>query len=61
MKSLRHSFPTLLVIFLCFGIQSAHAQKDPLSVNYTVSLSDPATQQFHVTTDIANIIRRVST
>ncbi|HMJ08579.1 MAG TPA: hypothetical protein VK468_06220, partial [Pyrinomonadaceae bacterium] len=54
MKRLRHSLPSLLVIFLCLGIQSAHAQK-ALAVDYRVALSDTAAQQFHVTTDIKNI------
>jgi predicted metalloprotease with PDZ domain len=39
---------------LLFVTSAASAQK-ALKVDYTVALKDPAAQQFHITTDIANI------
>ncbi|MBC7899938.1 MAG: M61 family metallopeptidase [Saprospiraceae bacterium] len=55
MQKIRRSFPSLLIIILLLGIQAATAQKNGLEIGYTVALSDPATQQFHITTDIKNI------
>lgn len=55
MQKIRRSFPSLLILVLLFGIQAAHAQKNGLEIGYTVALSDPAAQQFHITTDIKNI------
>ncbi len=55
MRQTQRSFPFLLVLVLIIGFQTAQAQKTALKVDYTVSISDPATQQFHVTTDIKNI------
>jgi predicted metalloprotease with PDZ domain len=41
---------------LLFGITiSANAAKGPLAIDYTVSLKDTATRQFHITTVIKNI------
>ena len=55
MKNLRNFFPSIFVIVLFFGVQADLAQKNALRIQYTVSLSDVASQQFHVRTDIANI------
>lgn len=55
MQRIRRSFPSILILVLILGIQAANAQKSGLDINYTVALSDPAAQQFHVTTDIKNI------
>jgi predicted metalloprotease with PDZ domain len=55
MYKLRRSFPLLLILGLCIGLQAAYGQKSALKIDYTVSLSDTANQQFHVTTEIKNI------
>ena len=55
MQTFRHSVPSFLILVLFLGVQAASAQKSALDIDYTVALSDPATQQFHVTTDIKNI------
>ena len=55
MQQIKRFVPLILVIFLLVGARSAAAQKNALSINYTVSLSDVAKQEFHITTDIKNI------
>ncbi|MFN6962343.1 MAG: M61 family metallopeptidase [Pyrinomonadaceae bacterium] len=45
----------LLLIVVLLSAHLASAQKGGLSIEYSVSLSDPAKQQFHVTTTIRNI------
>ncbi len=55
MRQIKRSVPSILIFLLLVGIQSAAAQKNPLSIDYTVSLSDVAKQEFHITTDIKNI------
>lgn len=45
----------LLLLVLIAGVQQAVAQKGKLDIAYTVALTDVASQQFHVTTDIKNI------
>ena len=49
----RHSPVVLVLLFLL--AQGVQAQRGAVRVDYTVSLSDPATQEFHVTTVIKNI------
>jgi predicted metalloprotease with PDZ domain len=44
-----------LVFILVAGFSTALAQNGKLEISYTVALSDPATQQFHITTEIKNI------
>ena len=51
----RRSFPALFLLVFVFGVQLSFAQKDALQIAYTVELKDPATQQFHITTEIKNI------
>ncbi|MBP7375087.1 MAG: M61 family metallopeptidase [Pyrinomonadaceae bacterium] len=46
--------PVLLLVVFTFT-QGAVAQKGKLDINYTVSLTDVAKQEFHITTDIKNI------
>src|SRR3982751_4806635 len=55
MRQIRRSFPSLVIVFLFLGLQVAQAQKNALQLDYTVQLSDPASQQFHITTEIKNI------
>lgn len=55
MRQIRRSFPSLLILVLILGIQTAHAQKNALQIDYMVTLSNPETPQFHITTDIKNI------
>ena len=49
----RSYFAILFIILL--GVGSALAQKGTLDITYTVSLSNVASQQFQITTDIKNI------
>ena len=55
MRKILFPLPFVFVIVLFLGGQGVLAQKNALQIDYTVSLSDPAAQQFHVTTDIKNI------
>lgn len=55
MKHIRHLFPSIFVIVLFVGIQTGVAQKGKLDIAYTVALTDVASRQFHVTTEIKNI------
>jgi predicted metalloprotease with PDZ domain len=55
MHKVRRSVPFLLSVVLFLGLQSALAQKNALQIDYTVTLSDPARKEFHITTDIRNI------
>ena len=55
MYKLRRSFPLLLVLSLCIGLQASYGQKNSLKIDYSVSLTETANQQFHVTTQIRNI------
>lgn len=54
MQKIQRCVPSVLVLVLLLGVQAALGQKG-LQIDYTVSLADPATQQFHITTDIRNI------
>ncbi|HTK38095.1 MAG TPA: hypothetical protein VL325_06350, partial [Pyrinomonadaceae bacterium] len=47
--------PLLILFVVLLGFQAVQAQKNALKIDYTVTLSDTSTQQFHVTTDIKNI------
>lgn len=51
----RRSIALNFLIVLFLFIQAAGAQKGGLDITYTVSLADPATRQFHITTEIKNI------
>jgi predicted metalloprotease with PDZ domain len=53
MRMKRRYYP-LAFVFLCLLAQSSLAQKG-LQIDYTVTLADPASQQFHVNTKISNI------
>lgn len=53
-KNFRISF-AFLVLLLSVTVQSDLAQTKTLKIDYTVSLNDPATQEFHVRTEIRNI------
>jgi predicted metalloprotease with PDZ domain len=53
MRMKRQYYP-LAFVFLCLLAQSFFAQKG-LQIDYTVTLADPASQQFHVNTKISNI------
>lgn len=56
MKQTKRFYFSILLVFVIFGFQSSLlAQKSDLQIDYTVSLSDPATRQFHITTEIKNI------
>jgi len=55
MRHLERLFPSVFVIVLLVGAQVSFAQKGALQIDYTVTLNDPATQQFHIKTDIKNI------
>jgi predicted metalloprotease with PDZ domain len=49
----RHSLVVVVLLFLL--AQGVHAQRGAVRIEYTVSLSDPSTQEFHVTTVIKNL------
>jgi len=53
MRQKRQVHYLLLCLVFISGLQAASAQK--LKIDYKVALENPASQQFHVTTDIANI------
>jgi len=55
MRQIKRFVPSILILVLLVGIQSAVAQKNAVSIDYTVSISDVAKQEFHITTDIKNI------
>src|SRR4030095_5622633 len=52
-KTRRYSPFALLLLFLL--VQSIQGQRGALQIDYTVSLTDPSSQQFHVTTVIKNL------
>jgi hypothetical protein len=54
MYKIGRAVPLLLALVLLVGFEAAFAQKGFLQVDYTVTLSDIANQQFHIT-DIKNI------
>src|SRR6185436_14527511 len=54
MRRSSSAFPAV-VLFLLACASYTHAQKGALRIDYTVSLSDTASQQFHVTTVIKEI------
>lgn len=49
------SLPVFLVIIIILTGYSAFAKKAELDIDYTVSLADPASQQFHIKTEVKNI------
>ena len=54
-KRYRTQILPVLFSLLLLTVQGAVAQKGKLDIAYTVALTDVASQQFHVTTDIKNI------
>jgi predicted metalloprotease with PDZ domain len=46
--------PAFLLVVLFVAVQAGFSQR-ALTIDHTVTLKDPATQQFHITTDISNI------
>src|SRR5678816_2213022 len=55
MRKILSPFYLVLVITLFVGGQAVLAQTVGLKIDYTVTISDPSTQQFHISTDIKNI------
>lgn len=56
MKQTKRLYFSIAFVFVILGFQNAlYAQKSNLQIDYTVTLSDPATKQFHITTEIKNI------
>lgn len=55
MHLLKRHNPILLLVAIFFSVQLANAQKGNLSIDYTVQLTDPASQQFHITTKFGNL------
>lgn len=55
MQRINRYFPAVFFLVLFFGPRLACGQADALDIDYTVTLSDTAKQQFHITTDIKNI------
>jgi len=51
----RRTLPAIIALVLFIGVQSTFAQKGKLDLTYTVSLTNVASRQFHITTDIKNI------
>jgi predicted metalloprotease with PDZ domain len=54
MQQIRRLFLSFSFVVLLLGI-SVFAQKNALKIDYTVTLADTTTQQFHISTDIKNI------
>ena len=55
MRKILSSFYLVLAITFFIGGQAVLAQTVGLKIDYTVTVSDPSTQQFHISTDIKNI------
>lgn len=55
MHTFRRFVPGIFVLVVLFCVQTSQAQKGKLDIAYTVSLTDVANQQFHVSTEIKNI------
>jgi predicted metalloprotease with PDZ domain len=55
MQRIKRYFPAVFFLILFFGPRLACGQAGALDIDYTVTLSDTAKQQFHITTDIKNI------
>jgi predicted metalloprotease with PDZ domain len=56
MRFHRSSFRAILIAALVIlSFEAVYAQRGKLDITYTVALKDPATRQFHITTDIKNI------
>lgn len=55
MHNFRHTSQRILLLLVFLCVQAVAQQSGKLDIAYTVALSDPATRQFHVTTDIKNI------
>ena len=54
MHTIRRHSPIAVVLLFVLA-QGAHAQRGAVQIDYTVSLTDPASEQFHVTTVVRNI------
>lgn len=55
MRQKRNVDYLILCLLLIAGFQAVSAQKSQLKIDYSVALQNPASEQFHITTDIANI------
>src|SRR5450432_3149897 len=55
MRYIARFFPFVFIFVILLGVQDAAAQTHALKIDYTVQLSDPAIQEFHIKTDIRNI------
>src|SRR6476620_5094892 len=55
MRQLKKHHPILFLVVVLLSVQFASAQKGSLTTDYTVTLTDPASQEFHITTNIKNI------
>jgi len=55
MHKIPRARPLLFALILFIGLQTVLGQKNALKIDYTVSLSDIANQQFHISTSIKNI------
>ena len=55
MQYKRRWMPAILGFLLLISVQAGIAQQTAIEIDHTVTLSDPASQQFHITTDIRNI------
>src|SRR4051812_34457153 len=55
MREMRLWFAFGVVVFVFTSVQAVAGQGHALNISYGVSLTDPAKQQFHVTTDIKDI------
>lgn len=55
MKHFRSPVLAVIALTVFLFVSSAAAQKGGIDITYTVSLANPATRQFHVTTEIKNI------
>lgn len=55
MRQIKCFSSVLFLLLLTVGVNTALAQKGRLTIDHTVTLKDPSTQQFHISTDIKNI------
>ncbi|MGI8788838.1 MAG: M61 family metallopeptidase [Pyrinomonadaceae bacterium] len=55
MRQIWRLYSLLFLLFVFCGSQNVFAQKMDFQIDYTVTLSKPESQMFHVTTDIKNI------
>jgi predicted metalloprotease with PDZ domain len=55
MYKIARARPLLVALVLFVGLQTVLGQKNALKIDYTVTLSDTASRQLHISTDIKNI------